>query len=468
MQTNSNLAKRRDGKPFNFLKNGIFTKTEPLKISDAEQTWFLGVNVPTAELDQEKQSVTFLIGILFTIIPIALVVSIYMIIRSVIAQINKGVDAMKNISHGDGDLTVRMEVYGEDEISQMFTHFNNTIQKIHTAVSQVKNGSDTMIQLGETLSDSMNDTAAAANEITANIESVKRQVIKQNDNVKESSDSVEKIYDSITDLSDGIKNQSSSVMEASSAIEEMVANIRSVTNILLKNSDTIEQLEKSAEAGRKEIAQSAEETTKITKQSRSLLEASKVIQTIASQTNLLAMNAAIEAAHAGSAGAGFSVVADEIRKLAEDSNKQGKVITANLKTVISSIHEMAESSKILQQKFNEIYSLTQEVAKQELTIKSAMEEQSEGGGQVLGAMKQISEITDNVKTGSDEIQLASETVAERMGSLMRITDEITSSMQEMSIGIESINSSMNACNDLSHKTSDAIMSVSQSMAKFKV
>ena len=207
---------------------------------------------------------------------------------------------------------------------------------------------------------------------------------------------------------------------------------------------------------------------KIQEQSETLLEASKVIQNIASQTNLLAMNAAIEAAHAGESGKGFSVVADEIRKLAEDSNTQGKKITKNLKEVLKSIREVADSSKLLQEKFNDIYSLTQIVSEQETTIMSAMQEQSEGGGQVLTAMRDINNITVNVKNGGQEMSGAAQTVRSDMNNLLRLTEEITSSMQEMSMGMENINHSINNANDLTHQNSDCIKALGMAVNKFKV
>ena len=211
-----------------------------------------------------------------------------------------------------------------------------------------------------------------------------------------------------------------------------------------------------------------ESTKKIQEQSETLLEASKVIQNIASQTNLLAMNASIEAAHAGEAGAGFAVVADEIRKLAEDSNVQGKKITKNLKVVLDSIKTVTTSTETLQSKFNQIYDITQKVAEQETTIMRAMQEQREGGGQVLGAMKQINDITVSVKNDSGVMQTSIADVNQNMADLARLTSEITASMQEMELGIENINQSINSVNDLTHANRDSIDRLDNVVEKFIV
>ncbi len=465
---------KQDRKPFVFKeKDTILNKycmkyIVPFTVEDAAETWYLALVAPVSEINGNAASISRLIISIFIVSLIIALILVFVLLSSAVNQIKAGMNAMKNIAQGDGDLTVKLAVHKNDEIGRMSKYFNQTIEKIRVAMHSVRKVSLTMREMGVSLADNMNETAAAVNEIKSNIDSVNAQVQRQGNDVGRANSSVETIADSVGRLMQDIQTQSSSVVQASSAIEEMVANIRSVTQILEKNSGSMRSLGTASEEGRQSVVRTVDFTTKIEEQSQSLLQASTIIQNIASQTNLLAMNAAIEAAHAGETGKGFAVVADEIRKLAEDSNKQGKTITDNLKDVLSSIHQVTAATTALQDKFNQIYELTKTVEQQEAVIMHAMQEQSEGGGQVLDAMRQINEITVNVKTSGDAMQEASSAVSSVMSELMRLTQEITGSMQEMTLGTANINESINNINDNTKQTRDSIEHVVNEVEKFKV
>jgi methyl-accepting chemotaxis protein len=248
----------------------------------------------------------------------------------------------------------------------------------------------------------------------------------------------------------------------------MIANIQSVTNTLIKNTDNVNDLSSASEVGRAGLQGVVADIQKISRESEGLLEINAVMKNIASQTNLLSMNAAIEAAHAGDAGRGFAVVADEIRKLAEDSSKQSKTVGTVLKAIKASIDKIAQSTENVLAGFEAIDHGVKIVADQEGNIRNAMEEQGEGSKQILGAIGRLNEITQQVKGGSTEMLEGSKEVIQESRNLEKVTQEITGSMNEMVIGTDEINVAVHHVNEISSKNRENIDLLAQEISRFKV
>ena len=375
---------------------------------------------------------------------------------------------LKDISEGDGDLTKRIEISSRDEIGSMAGYFNETFDKIRQLVSTVQEQSVKLSEVGVNLSSNMNETASAVNEISANIKSIKTQTVNQSASVTETGSTMEQISLGIGRLNTLINEQATNINQSSSAINELIQNIDGVTKTLVQNAENIARLTETSESGKSALDKITHAIQDVADESRGLMEISGVIQSIASETNLLAMNAAIEAAHAGETGKGFAVVADEVRKLAESSAAQTKTIESALKKMTGSIKVVSDFSQEVVDKFVSIEKEVNVVSQQEQTIRATMEDQSENSKHVLESISLLNDITHKVQSSSVEMIEGSNQITQEAKNMTVITQEISSGMNEMAAGADQITDSVNIVNSLTVDTKNSIAALSDEVNKFKV
>jgi methyl-accepting chemotaxis protein len=396
----------------------------------------------------------------------AAAVIVYFVLSGTTKPISIVAAVLKSVAQGD--LTKSANISSKDEIGELAHDFDATVEKIKFMISGIKKQAGILSGIGADLSSNMTETAAAINQITANIQSIKGRVINQSASVTETNATMEQVTANLNKLNGHVENQRRNVSQASSAIEEMVANISSVTNTLVNNAANVKNLKEASEVGRTGLQEVASDIQEISRESEGLLEINAVMENIASQTNLLSMNAAIEAAHAGEAGKGFAVVADEIRKLAESSSEQSKTIGTVLKKIAESIGKITKSTDNVLNKFEAIDSGVRTVSDQEENIRHAMEEQGEGSKQLLQSAGGLNEITQQVKTGSVEMIEGSKEVMHESRNLEKVTQEITGGMNEMASGADQINAAVHNVNEMTIKNREAIDSLIQEASRFKV
>jgi methyl-accepting chemotaxis protein len=442
----------------------VFICSEPIAIAN----WNLVSVIPVAAVYKDLNRAIRTLIVLALGSLILIMVSLYFFIRNMLNPIKSVSRELKNISEVEGDLTKIITIKADNEIGDLARYFNLTLQKIRNMVIVIKRQSAGLLNIGGELAANMTETAAAINEITATIRNIKGRVSSQGDNITGTNAATEQIAVNVDKLNGHVEKQAVKVSQSSSAIEEMLSNIRSVTQTLIRNADNVKQLMEASEVGRVGLQDVAADIQEIARESEGLLEINALMENIASQTNLLSMNAAIEAAHAGEAGKGFAVVSDEIRKLAESSSAQSKTIGTVLKKIKSSIDKITASTNNVLGKFEAIDSGVKLVSDQETNIRGAVEEQGTGSKQILEVIDQLNDITQLVKEESEGMLQGSRKIIEEGKNLETAAYEITNGINEMAIGAEQINIAVNRVNELSGENQNGINVLVEEVSLFKI
>ncbi len=373
-----------------------------------------------------------------------------------------------NISQGDGDLTQRLDVSSRDEIGDMgknFNHFLNTMEKL---VFEIHNQTDTLRDIGVNLNDNSSETATSVNEMTSNINSIESLISRQYTSLGGTRNAINDISKYLNILTSDINDQAQTINTSSASIENMVSIIQGEEESMKLLDQYFSDLHTQAEQGNTQVQIASEQINTVSALSESLQEANRTIAEITDQTSLLAMNAAIEAAHAGDAGRGFSVVADEIRKLSVSSAEQSNKISSNLNNILKAISESVDSSSVASVAFNKMSVMVEQVRALQIEIKKSVDEQSIESRQILNDLNGMKQITLDVAKSSEKMKIGEDAIYTEIESLTQISDEVKNSVKELILGTNEINRAMTNIQEISEDNSENIDEVSTLVGRFKI
>ena len=464
-----------------FLKQALSSHKSAVNVSDINgvrcisvassmryANWTLLLTAPVSEFMAEN--VANLIKTFIVIALSQLIIAIafgFFIARNITHPINHVIEALRNIAQGEGDLTIELPTNTKDETSVLSSYFNQTILKLKNSIQKIGIDSREMESVGSDLESNMVSVSEFVTKITAGIDALKDRFVEQEESVSGTAAAIEHIIKTLRLLNDSIGKQAAMVAESSTSFDKMSHSIDTVGENVVETREAIRNLSAATNDGRETLAKANEVSQRISDASGDLIEAGAVIENIASQTNLLAMNAAIEAAHAGEAGKGFAVVASEIRKLAEESSAQGKKISITLKNLSAEIKALADSASGAVEKFNIISGYSKGLSGSIEGVVQAMDEQEENGKIIWGIINDVTGITNEVKSGSGDMLADGEKVVSATKMLDELTRILRQSIDDIASQTELINEAAQESLEIAVKNKQSIDGLVLEVGKFK-
>ncbi|HUX52141.1 MAG TPA: methyl-accepting chemotaxis protein [Spirochaetia bacterium] len=321
----------------------------------------------------------------------------YLSARAQVVQLSQMRDELREIVSGSGSLSNKVSITHFDEFGEIADLINRhvdslakLIREIEHASSRVANSSNSMGDVIAATSTSVERMLIAANEVSTTAHSNMQTV-------QASGNQLAAVLKSLDTIADNVNVQASFVEQTSSAVNEFAASIESVTRATSKANELATSLLSVAQDGSVSVGSSVEAIRQIETSSREVNAIVGVISKIAAQTNLLAMNAAIEASHAGDAGRGFAVVAEEVRNLAEHSSVSAKEITTHLKDMAKRVENGVRRSEATGLALNRISSDVNQTTALVGEISSAMQEQNSGTKEILDSINSLVNATTTIR-----------------------------------------------------------------------
>jgi methyl-accepting chemotaxis protein len=467
------IASIRDGKGYSLVKKNLnngalsYLHYSPIFVGADGHPWSLSVVLPLSELLAPVGRLLAAILVLGGTCSLVGAVVLILAARSISRPILSLVSAVKDISEGEGDLSRRILAAGTGETVMLSSHFDTFVGKLRSIVESLKESGREGRAIGAELAANATEVAATAEEMAGTMRSMKERTGHLYEEIGKTSESVGKVNEHIEKVVAAITEQSAAVHESSASVQQMIASLGNIEKATESKRELVAGLSALAKEGEEGMERNARAIGEISDSTEFIFDLISVINRIAAQTNLLAMNASIEAAHAGDSGRGFSVVADEIRSLAEKTAASSKEISASLKDIIAKIGGTAELSSRANGIIRKVLGGIDEVAESMAETLNGLAEISTGSSQIIESIAQLNRLTEEVGESGRGMRAGTGEVEASVESIYSISTENRNGIAEMASGIGEISKAMQRLAELGASNSATMDRIEAEIARFR-
>jgi methyl-accepting chemotaxis protein len=365
------------------------------------------------------------------------------------------------------DLTRAISDRTRDEIGELSHHLNETVSILNSVMASVKATANEATEMSESINFSAGEVTAATTEISSNIGSMQHQFGNLKQAVDNAIDALDSMSSFLVTFMTDINRQNSSVTETTTSITEMNRSIALISRKGKEKVDQITQIRKIAAEGEEKIVNTESLLVGVTTELDNVYTFIEMINSIAEQTSILSMNAAIESAHAGEAGKGFAVVADEIQKLAESTTENAQLINSTLTDIIANVQEARNSSQIATHAFTDTTEVIGELVDALNDIVDAINEIDTSSGLIAERSSDIAGATKELSSKTDKLDSLRKTVMTEIQQMESIFSESSGGIAEINTGTEDILAKIMNIHDLSTRSKNKMVSLHGMLNEFK-
>ena len=451
----------------------LITRTQSIifddGINEAVELGEISIYFSSREIIEEITG-SFLSNLLtnYLIALIVILLNAFLIGRIVVSPIHNVSLMLKDIAQGEGDLTRHLVKKSNDEIGELAAHFNSFIDSLRDSIFNIKASLEQTMEVKNDMGSNTEETVASVNQMTANINSTREQIQSLNESVDNSTKAVKDIDGNIQSSLNGIESQAAMVEETTASVTQMIASISNISGITVKKKESTTTLVETAQAGGMKLNETSSVISEIATNIDQINDMVVIINNIASQTNLLSMNAAIEAAHAGDAGKGFAVVSDEIRKLADTASSNSRDISVVLGDIVGKIEKASVLSGETEKAFNLIDNEVKDVALSFDEISGTMAELASGSEQIQKSMSILTDVSQTVTSNSGSMQSSSKNLQKTMSEVENIASVVSNAISEIVTGISEINNAMENVSRINIVLGESADKLDNEVSRFKI